>query len=888
MKLDQDTWTKIYPFLEQASDLDPAEIDTWLANLVAEQPDIGIPLRSVLVHGMETGDFLSGGLRLSAASSTRVGEVVGAYRIESILGSGGMGQVWLAQRTDGRFAGRFAVKFLDQTAPGAKNLERFQREGRVLARLAHPNIARLIDAGVVRDGQPYLVLEYVEGMPIDQYCDARSLDVRARVRLFLSVLAAIAHAHGKLIVHRDIKPANVFVTPDGTVKLLDFGIAKLIGSDLEPEERSEATRIEDVALTPDYAAPEQILGETPSTATDVYQLGALLFLLLVGRLPFARAGSRADKVRAALESVPLRLSEAADSGTRGELRGDLDAIVDKALRKRPEERYVTAAALAVDLQHYLDDEPVSARDGAFAYRAGKFVRRYRGPVIGTSMAAVALVAATAFALVKAREAQVQRDQSRALQKEAQAENQFLLQVMSTVSANGQPVTPAQILEKGMSLLDRQYADDPRFRVGMFVRMAARFQDMDDQDRALKALLKAEAVAKELNDPRRLAVIECNTVNSEVAMGDAGAAAQRLALGRAALSHIDAPGADVRADCLDAEASMSALRGDIRGALKLDQQALALVQDDPANAEQVDSLWSNIGYYYNELGDPKKVVEITQHQVDRFERNGLGESQNAITARSNLVVGLAGAGEYAPALAQQEIVIARARSATTDGLIDAHSLITYATLQCRLGKPEAAIQTYDLALAAAQRDKDLIVEALTHATRADALTQLGRLADAHAELAKVQALAKGQEPAYLRALFTAQGAAARLSLAEGKLAEARRQIDPLIDSLQHDPRANQITLARALLTAARIASAEGRQADAEQRAREALVVDEKLAIDPAASADVGEALLQLAKAVRDQGRTAEAKEAARRALGSLSVGLGPDHSLTHEAAGLAGV
>src|SRR5882724_3116939 len=208
-----------------------------------------------------------------------------------------MGEVWRASRTDGRFEGYVAIKILDRSIGHVSVIDRFRREGRLLARLAHPHIARLLDAGSMEDNHPYLVLEYVEGESIDKYCEAHSLNIGERVRLFLDVISAVAHAHTNLIIHRDLKPSNVLVTRDGKVKLLDFGIAKIVNPDGTDD---ASTRIEDVALTPEYAAPEQLLGEMPSTTTDVYQLGMLLYVLLTGKHPLQLTGTRGERVKAAL------------------------------------------------------------------------------------------------------------------------------------------------------------------------------------------------------------------------------------------------------------------------------------------------------------------------------------------------------------------------------------------------------------------------------------------------------------------------------------------------------------------------------------------------------------------------------------------------------------
>ncbi len=242
-----------------------------------------------------------------------------------------MGEVWLAQRSDGRFEGKFALKFLETYSASPAALDRFRREGRLLARLAHPHIARLIDAGVTASGRPYLILEYVQGTRIDEYCAKHALGVEARVRLILDVLGALAHAHSNLVIHRDIKPTNILVTEEGEAKLLDFGIAKLVGAEAGSDADSPATRIEDAAFTPEYAAPEQILGELPSTATDVYQMGVLIFALLTGRLPLA--ARRAPHVHSASRRRSMRIRRACRRSHRRLSARRCEAISMRSSRK---------------------------------------------------------------------------------------------------------------------------------------------------------------------------------------------------------------------------------------------------------------------------------------------------------------------------------------------------------------------------------------------------------------------------------------------------------------------------------------------------------------------------------------------------------------------------
>jgi serine/threonine-protein kinase len=380
----------------------------WLSSLGEHDPELAAQLGALLDEHrvLAQEGFLENRRWALPNSAGLAGQTLGPYTLFSQIGQGGMGSVWLARRSDGRFERQAAVKFLNIALAGRATEERFKREGSILGRLTHPHIAELLDAGISSDGQPYLILEYVDGSTIDQYCDQHRLDLEARVRLFLDVLAAVAHAHANLVVHRDIKPSNVLVTASGEVKLLDFGIAKLLQGEGQSGAATLLTHEGGSALTPQYAAPEQLTSRPVTTATDVYALGVLLYLLLSGRHP-AGSGLRspAELVKAVLEREAPRASDpttadnikliaerrdATPDKLRRQLRGDLDTIVGKALKKDPQERYASVTGFADDLQRYLKHEPISARPDTLAYRAAKFLRRNRTSVALTTIA-VALV-----------------------------------------------------------------------------------------------------------------------------------------------------------------------------------------------------------------------------------------------------------------------------------------------------------------------------------------------------------------------------------------------------------------------------------------------------------------------------------------------------------------
>jgi serine/threonine-protein kinase len=352
--LDPNNWERLLPHLDEAFELDSEQRMQWLIGLEQTSPQLASELRALLQEhaAVDAAGFLDTSPTEWIRNQSLLGRQIGAYRIEQLLSRSGMSEVWRAARVDGRFEGRCAIKFLKLHFASIEACARFQWEGRLLGRLEHANIARLLDAGETEEHQPYLVIEYVDGQRIDHYCEARGLDILQRVRLFLQAVAAIEFAHANLVVHRDLKPDNVFVTRDGVIKLLDFGIAQLIATDESDE--TVLTRLNAAPLTPQYAAPEQFQGAAPSTAVDIYQLGMLLFVLLTGEHPFKQARTHAEYMQAALAGVTSRASQRVKDLRRHRLlRGDLDSILVKALRRDAADRYATAAALRDDLQRFL-------------------------------------------------------------------------------------------------------------------------------------------------------------------------------------------------------------------------------------------------------------------------------------------------------------------------------------------------------------------------------------------------------------------------------------------------------------------------------------------------------------------------------------------------------
>jgi serine/threonine protein kinase/Tfp pilus assembly protein PilF len=505
-------WKSLSPYLDRALELGGPERAAFLEVLRAQDPTLADDLLDLLRErtALSREGFLEGAVDLPpSAAASMAGQTVGAYTLVSLIGQGGMGGVWLARRSDGRFEGEAAVKLLNASLIGHAGEDRFRREGSILARLTHPHIARLVDAGVSGTGQPYLVLEHVAGEHIDHYCNARALDVDARLRLFLDVLAAVAHAHANLIVHRDIKPSNVLVGSDGQVKLLDFGIAKLIEGETAGAPTA-LTRDGGRALTPEYAAPEQVTGGLITIATDVYALGALLYLLLTGRHPAGAAlRSPADLLRAIVEVDPPRPSDtAADLRARRRLRGDLDTIVAKALKKRPEERYASVTALADDIRRHLDEQPIGARPDTFAYRSAKFLRRHARGVAMAGAAALLLAGLVAFYTARLA---AERDRARLEAEKAAKVSGLLSGLLSGAdpyaTREDKEPTVRGLLDAAAARLPKELAGEPEVQAEMLTVIGRVYQRLGANDKAQPLLEQALAVGRRVEGPQSERVAE---------------------------------------------------------------------------------------------------------------------------------------------------------------------------------------------------------------------------------------------------------------------------------------------------------------------------------------------------------------------------------------------
>ena len=503
------TLRKLSTLLDEALALSPEERHAWIDRVAGEDAQLRATLRAMLEppDGPETFDIVERGPAFTLPASApedlehQPGDAVGPYRLVRLIGRGGMGDVWLAERSDGLVRRPVALKLPMLGLRRAALVRRFARERDILAALTHAHIARLYDAGVAADGQPFLALEYVEGRPITDYCSEHAVALRGRIELLRQVADAVQYAHSNLVVHRDLKPSNLLVTSDGKAMLLDFGIAKLL-QDAEGEaQETELTRYAGRALTPDYAAPEQLTGAPISTATDVYALGLVAYELLAGRRPFD-AKSRADLEHAVVAVVPPRPSHVPGgvlAHASRSIASDLDAIVLKALKKAPGERYATVNALSADLDRWLTGERVLAQHDSVGYRARKFVGRHRIGVALSSLLVVMLASATAFS---AWQASIARREART----AEAVETFMREVfaMNTgqqadpVAARG--ATARELLDRGAKRVDAVLADVPEARARVLETLADMYGELALYQQTLELRTKQVEILRTTESP----------------------------------------------------------------------------------------------------------------------------------------------------------------------------------------------------------------------------------------------------------------------------------------------------------------------------------------------------------------------------------------------------
>ncbi|WP_395681330.1 protein kinase domain-containing protein [Dokdonella sp.] len=631
------------------------------------------------------------------------GSLIGPFRLLRQIGRGGMGAVWLAERADGAFVQHVAVKLIRSGWDADDVIARFRAERQILAGLQHPNIAHLIDGGVTPDGKPWLALEYIDGEDLRAWCDRARLGIEARLRLFLTVCDAVGHAHQRLIVHRDLKPSNILVGRDGVVKLLDFGIAKF----LDASATNSATRV----FTPEYAAPEQVRGEAVTTSVDIHALGLLLYELLCGRRPYQLENSTpAAYERAVLDQEPTRpsLVVAREDGTeageaiaanrdldrsrlRRELRGDLDAIVMKALRKEPAQRYASCADLAADVRRHLERRPVLARRGNWRYRSERFLRRHAFAASFAILALAALVGGLGAAVWQARIARSERDSAR----EALAFMRTLFDNADPAKQKGDRISARDLLDAGTRNMRNAMRGHDSARIELMLTMASAYLGLGQLEPAAPLIDEAERSASARGDAVQQATAQtqrCRMLDlgnrSEECPALLDRAERLLDASDPAQAGLIAYGLALRTYGLQLRDRYDEIVSDMR-------RGLALLDESPEHRYLRVELSSHLAFAFNRLGRPAEAEAVLVPVVASLRGDDDAERVLLLDALGTLSSALGDQGRHDEAIAmQREAVDVAEKLYGKDNPVITDSLNTLARTLNSAGRLPEAIEVME--------------------------------------------------------------------------------------------------------------------------------------------------------------------------------------------------
>lgn len=879
LPLDPVLYARVGPLLDQALDLAPERRAQWLADLRDESPEVLQTLATLLEGDTTSRAFLPSGpgrysleQLLGGWSPSLAGTAVGAWTLDALIGQGGMGTVWLAHRADGTFTGRAAIKLLHLSSVTPLALEQFRREGTLLATLSHANIARLLDAGVTETGQPYLVMEYIDGVPLDVYAREHRLSQTARVGLIQQVLDAISHAHAQLIVHRDLKPSNILVRPNGRVTLLDFGIGRQL---LQSTDVALAvTEAGGRALTPLYASPEQLRGEAIRTASDTYSAAVVAYQLLTGVHPTAgESRTAADIMRTTFETEP-----------RPTALGDLDTILRKALKKAPIERYETAAAFNDDLRRYVERKPVRARPDTVGYRLRRFVQRNRVGVAGTAVAILAVMGTAGVAVRQAWRADLARSGALFQTERAEATRQLQTLLLSQIGTTA--LSQKQLLDKGVQMFDAGQTTDPRITISLLLNFADRYSELERNVEAGTLLLRADSSARRLADVPAMFATACALSRHYVEMNKPELAQQQLARSEAVVAGTAKEKEVDRIACLLARASLFSSDAPHDSALTLYRRVVAILDSTGrGNTLQMVSVQSRIAGFLGDRDRSREAIAVLERQQEALTRLGLAGSFAYTGVSANIATAQGELGERASILPVWGDVNARLLAADTAGGINPTTGFNFAAELLADGQADSALVWYRAVVASAAKRKNAVVESRAQFGVVRCLATLGRGGEAASALTKYVSMMRAlKRPVYRDSLILAAGVAAAVTDTAGAVVLLEGVMT--LDSVLVVPQTNRRSWT-ALRTLTPLLLSRGNAERARTYARVMRTIADTDSLTGTRSADVGLADLYIARAFAAQGQRDSARVWAAAAQTALRVGAGPRHATTREAEALLG-
>jgi serine/threonine-protein kinase len=885
--MDAERWQEVRSLFGAALERAPQEWPAWLDAACGGDAALRDEVRSLLAAHREGGSLLPEPGPPSA--DPLIGQQVGPYEVQQRLGGGGMGVVYLAARVDGQFRKRVALKVLKPGMDSEEILRRFRMERQILAALDHPNIARLLDGGTTERGLPFFAMEYVEGRPIHEYCGQEGLPVRARLELFRTVCAAVQFAHQNLVVHRDLKPANILVDADGTPKLLDFGIAKLLNPELAAQTLAlTAAGIQ--PLTLEYASPEQIRGGHITTASDVYSLGVVLYELLTGRHPHRGDGCTVEEmVRRVTEVEPAAPSSAVPPRESRGLAGDLDCIVLTALRKEPRHRYPSVERLSEDVRRFLVGLPILARKATLRYRAGKFARRHRlGVAVASTLAAAVFLfgagmGVLAFRLEQARQ---RAEQERQRAEQVTAFLTGIFEVSDPWKSSGETVTARAILDTGARRVGTDLRDQPEVQADLMETLGTIYQRLGLPDRARPLLEGSLAIRQQRlgeDDPK---VADALSILANV-QEDKGEFQAAIGLVQRALairrSHYGQRHESVARSLHDL-GLLFQRQGNLAVAEENLRAALALHRSLPKTSRRdlADSL-NGLGTVLWEQGRYGQAEKVAREALT-LRREVFGRDHVEVAATLNLLAKiLAASGKWSQAEALfRETLATRQRLYQGDHPRVAESLNNLGALLRDCGRPDEAEPLFRKALA--MRRKFFGDEHLSVATT---LENLGWLALGRGDLAEAALLHRqslGIRTRMLggkhRLVSDSLVAIATIQVRQGYFDEAEAALREAL-AIRREVLGNQhLQVAMNLESLSTLLSLRDRAHEAEEIVQEALSIVQSM--QPVVPEHVAEAERVLANCLAAQGRYTEAEPLLRRSVETLKAHAGESAPTTQQA------
>ncbi|WP_374602134.1 protein kinase [Arenimonas sp.] len=731
--MDAARFARIENLVDQALERPADERQAWLREACGKDAELLEQASRFLAAIDASAGFLEPSGASSPEPSGLAGTLAGPWRLVRLLGRGGAGEVWLAERADGRYQQQVAVKLLRHWGDGTAT--RFEREQALLARLEHPGIARLIDAGSTSDGQPFMVMEYIDGRTLVEHCETAGLSIAQRLELFEQICDAVAYAHRHLVVHCDLKPQNILVRADGRVALLDFGIARLV--DIEEGESGEAhTRT--IRLTPQYAAPEQLAGQPQSTLTDVYSLGLLLHELLAGRSPWGDLvgqGAMAIMQRAMSGPPPAPSTQARTPGLARRLRGDLDAIVGKALRPEPGQRYASVEAMREELERHRQLRPVRARGDAFSYRLRRGLRRYWLAAAVSFVLVASALAGSVGVMQAQRQAERERDIAQTEARRAKSVRDALAHMFRDAgqqSGDGMALTAEQIFAQAAERIDRDFSDDPATAGQVLHALGELHLYLNDYAGAEPLLRNWLEREEAIADPAAAADVRSALAEALFRMGQADEAVELLHAAQSFWQADASRHADRLLTSRMLQSQLERQRGDVElGIQTLEATVPLRLQRSGEVHFETAALFSNLGAAYIQAGRIEEGIEASQRAMKLWRALGLDNGNDALNTLNNLAAAYFRSGDLDQAGASFEQALQIRRQAYGPSAATAALIGNYARVMQQRNETGAALALIQEAepMALAHAGPDSLLTLSLKITRAELLVSTGRLADA---------------------------------------------------------------------------------------------------------------------------------------------------------------